>query len=194
MMADFVAGQADLVDKPFEEELQKTRARAVARKEKWERDKKALQFVQSYTGVRKKEPLRGELSELRSGFWSSKEIRRFVELDEHTGMLVLWTHRPPKNLVYKIEELHARRQWSLCGQTDQDKAIPIGIYDMKHLMDVDACKPYQSIFLHFRRRGLILIAPGDEEFEQWLNAVGQFVGVSSSTFKWTQPGHLEAGE
>ena len=29
--------------------------------------------------------------------------RRWVELDEHTGILVIWTQRPPKGLVYKIE-------------------------------------------------------------------------------------------
>ncbi|CAE7214447.1 unnamed protein product [Symbiodinium sp. CCMP2592] len=173
-------------ERPFEEELQRTRARALARKEKFERDKKVLQYVQSQTGVRKKEPLRGELSQLHSGFWKTTEIRRWVELDEHTGVLVIWTQRPPKGLVYKIEELHARKTWSLCNRGKQDKAIPIGVYDMKDLQDVDACKPYLSIFVHFRRKGLILIAPGEEEFEHWLNALGHFVGVSSSTFKWKQ--------
>ena len=30
-------------------------------------------------------------------------IRRWVELDEHTGVLVILTQRPPKGLVYNIE-------------------------------------------------------------------------------------------
>ena len=32
--------------------------------------------------------------------------------------------------------------WPCCGP---------GVYDMKDLQDVDACKPYLSIFAHFRR-------------------------------------------
>lgn len=31
-------------------------------------------------------------------------VRRYLELDEHTGTLVIWNQRPPLSLVYKIED------------------------------------------------------------------------------------------
>lgn len=168
-------------------EIQRARGKIIAGKERFEREKKANQFVQKYTGVRKKEPLRGELSQLQSGFWKTMQIRRYLELDEHTGTLVIWNQRPPLSLVYKIEELQPKATWSLCGgNSSKDKAFPISVFDMKDLHDVDASKPYLSIFVHFRGKGLILIAESEEEFEIWLNALGQFVGVSSSSFKWKQ--------
>eukprot|EP00434_Breviolum_minutum_P037220 symbB.v1.2.032996.t1/scaffold4036.1/size45792/2 len=168
------------------EDIQKARGRIVAGKERFDREKKALHFVQRYTGVRKKEPLRGELWQLQSGFWKTTQIMRYLELDEHTGTLVVWNQRPPESLVYKIEELQPKATWSLCGGSNLDKAFPISVLDMKDLHDVDASKPYLSIFVHFRGKGLILIAESEEDFEIWLNALGQFVGVSSSSFKWKQ--------
>eukprot|EP00435_Cladocopium_sp_Y103_P001769 s5134_g1.t1 len=143
----------------------------IAGKERFEREKKAIQFVQRYTGVRKKEPLRGELSQLQSGFWKM-QIRRYLELDEHTGTLVIWNQRPPLT----------------CGAKTFLSLFKIfrGVFDMKDLHDVDQSKPYLSIFGHFRGKGLILIAESEEEFEIWLNALGEFVGGSSSSFKWKQ--------
>ncbi|CAJ1447719.1 unnamed protein product, partial [Effrenium voratum] len=154
-------------------DLQRARGKIIARKDRFERERKALQFVQRHTGVRKKEPLRGELLQLRSSFWKTEKIRRWVELDEHTEILVIWTQKPPPSLVYKIEELQPKATWP-CGKVNADKAIPLSVYEMQDLRDVDASKPYLSIFAYFRKRGLILVAETEEDFETWLNALGQF--------------------
>ena len=46
--------------------------------------------------------------------------RRWVELDEHTGILVIWTQRPPKGLVYKIEV-----RWEECKQGSRASMIVV---------------------------------------------------------------------
>ena len=40
--------------------------------------------------------------------------RRYLELDEHTGTLVVWNQRPPESLVYKIEDFCV--QWKSVSQ------------------------------------------------------------------------------
>ena len=84
-------------------------------------------------------------------------VRRYLELDEHTGTLVIWNQRPPLSLVYKIEDWAAAdsqvgqelRTWIVkwCWMTLDDVGWCRLLVDVElyRFFSGNFCRPYQEL-------------------------------------------------